>query len=72
MTQIDGRVYIDGHLTENLHDLQDAAEAPRRPETVIWIGLVKPGADTLEAVADVFGLYQRLVRPAHRCGPHPG
>lgn len=66
MTQVDGRIYVEGHLAEDFHDLQDAVQALRRPEAVTWIGLVAPDADTLQAVAEVFGLHPLAVEDARK------
>ncbi|MFL1377908.1 magnesium and cobalt transport protein CorA [Nocardiopsis protaetiae] len=66
MTEIEGRVYVDGHLVQSLHDLQGATEALRKPGAVAWIGLVDPEADTLDTAADMFGLHPLAVEDARK------
>lgn len=66
MTQVEGRIYVEGRLTENFHDLQDATRALQRSGAVTWIGLVKPDGDTLEAVARTFGFHPLAVEDAHK------
>lgn len=66
MTQIEGRVYVEGRLTETFQDLRAGAEKLRNPDAMVWIGLVGPDADTLEAVAEVFALHPLAVEDAHK------
>ncbi|GHD15802.1 magnesium and cobalt transport protein CorA [Nocardiopsis kunsanensis] len=66
MTQIQGRVYVEGRLTETFQDLRAGADVLRRPEVMVWIGLVEPDTHTLEVVAEVFALHPLAVEDARK------
>lgn len=66
MTQIEGRVYVEGRLTETFQDLRAGTEKLRHPEAMVWIGLVGPDTDTLEVVAEVFALHPLAVEDARK------
>ncbi|MEO6826122.1 MAG: magnesium and cobalt transport protein CorA [Microbacteriaceae bacterium] len=64
MTIVDNAVYVDGHRTANPASLDETFEILRARRGTAWIGLYRPNAKEIMAVAKEFGLHQLAVDDA--------
>lgn len=71
MAIVDNGIYVAGVRTENPRSLDETFERMRECGGMGWIGLYRPGADELRAVADEFGLHELAVEDALRGHQRP-
>lgn len=64
MPIVDNAVYVDGQRTGNPDSLANTYEVMRERHGMAWIGLYRPGADEINAVAEEFGLHRLVVEDA--------
>lgn len=64
MPIIDNAVYVDGKRTSNPESLDSTFESMRARHGMAWIGLYRPEANEIMAVADEFGLHRLAVEDA--------
>ncbi|MGW9113450.1 magnesium and cobalt transport protein CorA [Microbacterium sp. NPDC055683] len=64
MALIDNAVYVDGRRTPDPADLRTAQEAAREREGMAWLGLYRPSADEIRALAAEFALHPLAVEDA--------
>jgi magnesium transporter len=64
MPLVDNGVYIAGKRTENPASLDETFEAMRSRNGMAWIGLYRPDAEEVQAVAAEFGLHHLSVEDA--------
>jgi magnesium transporter len=70
MTIVDIAVYKDGQREDEV-SLNDAFEACRLPETLVWIGLHEPTDDEFDSVRREFGLHELAVEDAMKGHQRP-
>ncbi|WP_150309245.1 magnesium and cobalt transport protein CorA [Planctomonas psychrotolerans] len=63
---VDNAVYVDGYRTKNPANLQETFELLRERAGMAWIGLYRPDAAEIRAVADEFGLHALAVEDASK------
>ena len=64
MPIVDNAVYVDGHRTQDPADLSSTFETMRERHGFAWVGLYRPTADELKAVAAEFDLHPLAVEDA--------
>ena len=64
MTIVDNGIYVDGVRAETPRSLEETFESMRRLGGMGWIGLYRPTASELQAVAQEFGLHELAVEDA--------
>lgn len=64
MTIVDNAVYVDGVRAEDPGSLNDTFERIRERQGMGWIGLYRPSAEEVRAVADEFGIHELVVEDA--------
>ena len=64
MTIVDNGIYVEGVRVDNPHSLDETFELMRSRGGMGWIGLYRPSADELHAVAQEFGLHGLAVEDA--------
>lgn len=64
MPIVDNAVYVEGHRTADPSDLSQTFELTRDRHGFAWVGLYRPTADELHAVASEFGLHPLAVEDA--------
>ena len=64
MTIIDNAVYVDGVRTAEPQSLEQTFETLNQHGGMAWIGLYRPTADEMAAVAEEFGLHRLAVEDA--------
>ena len=64
MTIVDNGIYVAGARVENPRTLDETFELMRSCGGMGWIGLYRPSADELQAVAHEFGLHELAVEDA--------
>jgi magnesium transporter len=64
MTIVDNAVYVEGVRTSNPASLQETFELLRARKGFAWIGLYRPDAAEIQAVATEFGLHHLAVEDA--------
>ncbi|ALX65888.1 magnesium and cobalt transport protein CorA [Microbacterium sp. XT11] len=64
MTIVDNAIYVDGVRTENPASLSETFERMRERGGMGWIGLYRPSAEEIRAVADEFGIHELVVEDA--------
>ena len=57
MPLVDNAVYVQGHRTENPRSVEETFEVLRERKGMAWIGLYRPDAEEIRAVATEFGLH---------------
>ena len=64
MALIDNAVYVDGHRTADPADLTATRETMRDRDGMAWIGLYRPTAEEIRAIAAEFSLHPLAVEDA--------
>ena len=64
MAIVDNAVYVDGVRAEDPGSLNDTFERIRERRGMGWIGLYRPSAEEVRAVADEFGIHELVVEDA--------
>ncbi|WP_345441582.1 magnesium and cobalt transport protein CorA [Microbacterium gilvum] len=64
MALIDNAVYVDGRRTPDPADLRTAQEAARERDGMAWLGLYRPSAEEIRALAAEFALHPLAVEDA--------
>lgn len=64
MAIIDNAIYVDGVRTENPASLSETFELMHARGGMGWIGLYRPSADEIRAVAEEFGIHELVVEDA--------
>jgi len=64
MAIVDNAIYVDGVRAENPRSLNETFERIRERRGMGWIGLYRPSADEVRAVADEFGIHELVVEDA--------
>lgn len=64
MPIVDNAVYVEGRRTQDPSDLTETFELTRDRHGFAWVGLYRPTADELKAVAAEFGLHPLAVEDA--------
>jgi magnesium transporter len=68
---VDSAVYEQGRRRDGHLDLARAGEAAREPGAFVWVGVVEPSAEELEAIAREFDLHELAVEDAVKAHQRP-
>ncbi len=63
-------VYADGRRVKDIA-IEEAGEWSKRPEHVVWIGLLEPSPDLLRRVQAQLGLHYLAIEDAGKAHQHP-
>jgi magnesium transporter len=68
---VDCATYEDGRRVGGTLTLEEAGEVARDEGRFVWLGVVEPGAEEFEAIAERFGLHELAVEDAVKAHQRP-